>query len=69
MVVICALVISVLLPTMSLRVRCVMLQKRNRIPSALRIADMTFTISATFAGPANIEKKFAVSMKKGAPGG
>jgi hypothetical protein len=26
-------------------------------------------MSATFSGPANSEKKFAVSMKKGAPGG
>jgi hypothetical protein len=46
-----------------------MLQKRNNIPRALSIADIIFTIRATLSGLANIEKKFAVSIKNGAPGG
>ena len=62
-------VISRLLPTMSLRVRCVMLQNRNRMPAALISADMMLTMYATFPGAANSEKKFAASMKNGAPGG
>ena len=69
MVTICALLISWLLPTVSLRTRCVMLQNRNRIPAALSMADIMFTMNATFSGSANSEKKFAVSMKNGAPGG
>ena len=39
------------------------------MPAALSMADIMFTISATFSGDANSEKKLAVSMKNGAPGG
>ena len=46
-----------------------MLQNRNSMPKALSMADIMFTINATLSGLANSEKKFAVSMKKGAPGG
>ena len=54
----------------SLRVRCVMLQKRNRMQPALSRADMMLTIKATSEGSlANWENKLAVSMKNGAPGG
>ena len=54
----------------SLRARCVMLQKRNRIQSALSRAFMMLTMNATWDGSlANCEKILAVSMKNGAPGG
>ena len=46
-----------------------MLQKRNIMPAALSMADIMFTIRATFSGDANSENTFAVSIKNGAPGG
>ncbi len=56
--------------TMSLRVRCVMVQKRNRMVVADNSADMVLTIRATCDGSlAKWEKRLAVSMKNGAPGG
>ena len=39
------------------------------MPAALSSADIMFTIYATLSGAANMEKKLAVSMKNGAPGG
>ena len=39
------------------------------MPAALISADIMFTMYATFSGAANSEKKFATSMKNGAPGG
>ena len=55
---------------MSLRVRWVMVQKRNRIHVADRSADMMFTQMATFVGSSvNWVKKLPVSIKNGAPGG
>lgn len=55
---------------MSLRVRCVIVQKRNSMVVALRSALIVFTILATCDGSlANCENRFAVSMKNGAPGG
>ncbi len=54
----------------SLRVRWVMLQNRNMMQPALSSADMMLTMYATSDGSlANWEKRLAVSMKKGAPGG
>ena len=56
--------------SMSLRVRCVIVQKRNSMVVALRSALIVFTILATCDGSlANCENRFAVSMKNGAPGG
>ena len=47
-----------------------MVQKRNRMVVAERSADMVFTILATCDGSlAKWEKRLAVSMKNGAPGG
>ena len=61
---------SVLPVCKSLRVRCVMVQNKNRIHPALSNADMMLTICATLEGSlANWVKRLAVSMKKGAPGG
>ena len=55
---------------MSLRVRCVMVQNRNMMQVALSSALIMLTISATCVGSlANCEKRLAVSMKNGAPGG
>ena len=55
---------------MSLRARWVMDQNRNRMHTALSRAFMMFTIKATCDGSlANCEKRLAVSMKNGAPGG
>ena len=55
---------------MSLRVRWVMVQKRNRIHVADKSADMMFTQMATFVGSSvNWVKKLPVSIKNGAPGG
>ena len=54
----------------SRRVRCVMLQKRKRIQVADRRALIMLTIRATCEGSlVNCEKRLAVSMKNGAPGG
>ena len=54
----------------NLRVRCVMAQKRNRIHVALSRALIVLTILATCDGSlAKWEKRLAVSMKNGAPGG
>ena len=69
MVIICEVVICSPSFTTSLRTRWVMLQNRNMIPAALSTADIIFTMSATCSGDAKSEKKLAVSMKKGAPGG
>ena len=56
--------------SISLRVRCVMLQNRNNMHVALSRALIMFTIRATCEGSlANCEKRLAVSMKNGAPGG
>ena len=55
---------------MSLRVKWVMLQKRNMMVVALSSALIVLTMRATFDGLlTNCEKRLAVSMKKGAPGG
>ena len=55
---------------MSLRARCVIVQKRNRIQTALRSALIVFTILATcVASLAKCVKKLPKSMKNGAPGG
>ena len=52
------------------RVRWVILQNRNRIHVADSRALIVFTILATCVGSlANCEKRLAVSMKNGAPGG
>ena len=52
------------------RVRWVILQNRNRIQVADIRALIMFTIFATCVGSlANCEKRLAVSMKNGAPGG
>ena len=62
--------ISSPLSVKSFLVRWVIDQKRNRIHVAESRADIVLTISATFDGSlANCEKRFAVSMKNGAPGG
>ena len=54
----------------SLRVRWVIVQKRNNMVVALSNALIAFTIFATCEGSlANCENRFAVSMKNGAPGG
>ena len=54
----------------SRRVRCVMLQKRNRMHEAESRALIMLTIRATCVGSlANCENRLAVSMKNGAPGG
>ena len=56
--------------TISLRVRWVMVQNRNRMHDADSSALMVFTIRATCVGSlTNCEKRLAVSMKNGAPGG
>ena len=56
--------------TMIFRAMCVMLQKRNRIVNPLNRADIPLTMIATFDGSeANCVKRFAVNIKKGAPGG
>ena len=55
---------------MSFRVRCVMVQKRNRIHVAESSALRVFTMRATSVGSlTNCENKLAVSIKNGAPGG
>ncbi len=55
---------------MSLRVRCVIVQNRNMIHTALSSAFMILTIKATLPGSlVNWENRLAVSMKNGAPGG
>ncbi len=70
MVTICVQEVTTPSVHMSLRARCVMVQKRKRIHMAESRADMMFTQSATFEGSSvNCVKKFAVSMKNGAPGG
>ena len=52
------------------RVRCVMLQNRNKIQVADNNALIVLTIFATcVASLVNCEKRLAVSMKNGAPGG
>ena len=52
------------------RTRCEMVQKRNRMVAADSNALIMFTIRATCEGSlVNCEKRLAVSMKKGAPGG
>src|SRR5690554_223634 len=64
--------LSILLPLLSssLRVRCVIVQKRKRMVKALISADMLLIIIATCEGScANWLKRFPTSMKKGAPGG
>ena len=56
--------------TRSFLTRCVMLQKRNRIHVAESSALMVFTIRATcVTSLTNCEKRLAVIMKNGAPGG
>ena len=63
-------VMSFQLSVMSLRVRCVMLQKRKRMVAADSSALMILTMRATCDGSlVNCENKLAVSMKNGAPGG
>ena len=52
------------------RVRWVILQNKNRIQVAESSALIVFTIRATCVGSlVNCEKRLAVSMKNGAPGG
>jgi hypothetical protein len=54
----------------SLRVRWVIVQKRNRIQVAERSALIVLTILATIDGSlTNCVNRLAVSMKNGAPGG
>ncbi len=56
--------------TMSRRVRWVIVQKRNMMHVAESSALIVFTILATSVGSlAKWEKRLAVSMKNGAPGG
>ena len=56
--------------SISLRVRCVIVQNRNSMHVALSSALIVLTIIATCDGSlANCENKLAVSMKNGAPGG
>ena len=54
----------------SLRVRWVIVQNKKSTPAAPNSALMMLTMSATFDGSlTNCEKRLAVSMKNGAPGG
>ena len=54
----------------SLRVRCVMVQNRNMMVTALSRALIVLTMRATIDGSlTKWVKRLAVSMKKGAPGG
>ena len=54
----------------SLRVRWLMLQKRNMMQAALKRALMVLTMRATMVGSlTNWVNRFPMSMKKGAPGG
>ena len=54
----------------SFRVKCVIVQNRNNMVSALNSADIAFTKTATLAGSdVSWVKALAVSIKKGAPGG
>lgn len=56
--------------SISLRVRWVMVQKRNRMHVALSSALMVLTMRATSeALEAKCENKLATSIKNGAPGG
>ena len=70
MLIICAMVISPMSRTSSFLTKCVMLQNRNRMHVADSSALMVFTMRATcVTSLVNCEKRFAVSMKNGAPGG
>ena len=56
--------------TMSLRVRCVMVQNKNRMVAAESSALMVLTMRATSLGLlTNWLNRLAVNMKNGAPGG
>ena len=70
MVMICPQVVTVPSLQMSIRVRWVMVQKRNKIHKAERSADMILTQKAALAGsPVKWVKKLPVNIKNGAPGG